>query len=192
MWMGNRGLLHDPGQSIRRAWQVKRWLICVLQFRGRQRTVMAPGRYTELFFLDEATALAAGHRPCAECRHQRFKDFCSAWASGNPTLLGSEKLTVSILDNQLHQERIAPGRAKRMFRANLDDLPEGAFVTAESWEGIAYLVRTHSLLAWSPGGYRGAVARPQGMEVSVLTPPSTIEAIRAGYAPELHLSATAW
>src|SRR5262245_66499612 len=77
--LGNRGVLHDDGGRIRRAWQLKRWIVCVLEFRGRKRRVMTPGRYTELFFLDEATALAAGHRPCAECRHSRFLAFCTAW-----------------------------------------------------------------------------------------------------------------
>ena len=81
-FMGNRGVLHDAEGRIRRAWQVKRWIVCVLEFRGRKRTVMTPGPYTELFFLDEATALAAGHRPCAECRHARFLDFCTLRGSG--------------------------------------------------------------------------------------------------------------
>src|SRR5579883_3295915 len=81
--MGNRGILHDPEGCIRRPWQVKRWLLCVLEFRGRHRTVMAPNRYTELFFLDEATGLAAGHRPCFECRRGRFLAFRDAWAAGN-------------------------------------------------------------------------------------------------------------
>src|SRR6059058_719820 len=81
-FMGNRGVLHDAQGRIRRAWQLKRWIVCVLEFRGRKRQVMTPGRYTELFFLDEATALAAGHRPCAECRHGRYVDFCDAWKRG--------------------------------------------------------------------------------------------------------------
>src|SRR3954451_12290461 len=82
-FMGNRGILHDEQGTIRRPWKVKRWLVCVLEFRERQRTVMAPNRYTELFFLDEATALAAGHRPCAECRHERFLAFCAAWKNAH-------------------------------------------------------------------------------------------------------------
>ncbi len=83
-FMGNRGILHDPDGRVRRKWVLKNWLVCVLEFRGRKRTVMTPNRYTELFFLDEATALAAGHRPCAECRHARFIDFCIAWKAGAP------------------------------------------------------------------------------------------------------------
>ena len=83
-FMGNRGILHDPDGRVRRKWVLKNWLVCVLEFRGRKRTVMTPNRYTELFFLDEATALAAGHRPCAECRHARFIDFCLAWKAAHP------------------------------------------------------------------------------------------------------------
>src|SRR5919204_6549006 len=82
--MGNRGVLHDGEGRIRRPWQLRRWLVCVLDLKGRKRRVMTPGRYTELFFLDEATALAAGHRPCAECRRARFLAFCSAWGTANP------------------------------------------------------------------------------------------------------------
>src|SRR4051794_26424644 len=77
--MGNRGVLHDADARIVRRWQGKRWIACVLEFKGRWRPVMAPGRYTELFFLDEATALAAGHRPCAECRRRRFDEFRDTW-----------------------------------------------------------------------------------------------------------------
>lgn len=86
--MGNRGVLHDDQGHVKRPWQVKRWIVCVLEFRGRKRTVMTPGNYTELFFLDEATALAAGHRPCAECRHARFIDYCNAWKLVNPGTAG--------------------------------------------------------------------------------------------------------
>ena len=83
-FMGNRGVLHDAEGQLKRPWQLKRWIVCVLEFRGRKRQVMTPGRYTELFFLDEATALAAGHRRCAECRHARFLAFCNAWKTAQP------------------------------------------------------------------------------------------------------------
>src|ERR1700732_822885 len=87
-FLGNRGVLHDDQGRIKRAWQLKRWIVCVLEFKGRRRAVMTPGRYTELFFLDEATALAAGHRPCAECRRERFNAFREAWLRGDPGGLG--------------------------------------------------------------------------------------------------------
>ena len=189
--MGNRGVLHDAEGRIRRAWQSKRWIICVLVFRGRNRQVMTPGRYTELFFLDEATALAAGHRPCAECRHARFLDFCNAWKTAHPSNNGSARPTADEIDSRLHAERMAPDRSQRSFVAALDELPDGAFVTVAAWGERAYLVRGDRLLAWSPGGYGERRLRPKDEEVEVLTPPSTVKAIRAGYAPESHPSAVA-
>ena len=126
--MGNRGILHDAEGRIRRPWQVKRWLLCVLEFRGRYRTVMTPNRYTELFFLDEATGLAAGHRPCAECRHDRYLAFRDAWAAGNRRTIGPEPVRADMIDDRLHAERVGPDRSKRTHRANLDDLPDGVFV----------------------------------------------------------------
>jgi hypothetical protein len=188
-FMGNRGVLHDAGGRIRRAWQVKRWIVCVLEFRGRRRQVMAPSRYTELFFLDEATALAAGHRPCAECRHARFLDFCNAWRTAHPRRGALPRPAADEIDGRLHAERLAPDRSKRTFVAALDGLPDGVFVTVAAWGQRAYLVRGGHLLAWSPGGYGERRRRPRGEEVRVLTPPSTVKAIRAGYVPEMHPSA---
>jgi hypothetical protein len=190
-FMGNRGVLHDGEGRIRRAWQLRRWIVCVLEFRGRKRRVMTPGRYTELFFLDEATALAAGHRPCAECRHARFLDFCNAWGRAHPDGGGSSRPTAQGIDDRLHAERVAPDRSKRTFQAALDVLPDGVFVCMPAWGEKAYLVRDDSLLDWSPGGYPERRRRPRGAEVKVLTPPSTVKVLRAGYAPEIHPSALA-
>ncbi len=189
-FLGNRGVLHDAAGRIKRAWQVRRWLVCVLEFRGRNRRVMTPGSYTELFFLDEATALAAGHRPCAECRHARFLDFCTAWRSAHPVDDGSLRPTADEIDSRLHAERVNPDRSKRTFTAALDGLPDGVFVSLGASGEPAYLVWGDGLLAWSPGGYRER--RPKGAEVKVLTPPSTVAAIRAGYVPEVHPSALAF
>jgi hypothetical protein len=177
-FFGNRGVLHDDKGEIRRSWQVKRWLVCVLEFKGRKRQVMRPGHYTELFFLDEATGLAAGHRPCAECRRERFKAFCNAWPSGS--------LSATALDNQLHAERLNADGSKHTFEAILDDLPDRVMVMLR---GRACLLWKGRLLAWSPGGYRDRLTCPKGVRVGVLTPRSTVEAIRAGYAPEVHVSA---
>jgi hypothetical protein len=188
-FMGNRGVLHDAEGRIRRAWQVKRWIVCLLEFRDRQRQVMTPGRYTELFFLDEATALAAGHRPCAECRHARFLDFCNAWATAHPADGSPARPAADAIDRRLHAERVAPDRSLRSFVAALDGLPDGVFVAVPAWGEQAYLVRGGHLLAWSPGGYRERRRRPKREEVRVLTPPSTVRAIRAGYAPAIHPSA---
>jgi hypothetical protein len=192
--MGNRGVLHDAEGRIRRAWQLKRWIVCVLEFRGRKRQVMTPGRYTELFFLDEATALAAGHRPCAECRHARFLDFCNAWGTAHPSKDELPRPTAMMIDDRLHSERLASDRSersKRSFVAALDELPDGVFVTVAAWGEQAYLVRGDRLLSWSPGGYCERRLRPKGDEVRVLTPESTVRALRAGYAPEIHPSAVA-
>jgi hypothetical protein len=187
--MGNRGVLHDAEGQIRRPWQVKRWILCVLQFRGRHRNVMTPHRYTELFFLDEATGLAAGHRPCFECRRARFLAFRDAWAAG--TLGGTEDdpITAATIDDRLHAERVTPPRSKQRYRADLDGLPDGVFVTLGSTSEDAFLILGEHMLGWSPGGYTERRNRPRGVEVGVLTPYSTVAAIRAGYRPEVHPSA---
>ncbi len=188
-FMGNRGILHDPGGRVLRPWQVKRWLVCLLEFRGRKRTVMTPSRYTELFFLDEATALAAGHRPCAECRHARFLDFCKAWKAVHPRDGGTGRPTADEVDARLHAERVGADRSKRSYEAPLDELPDGVFVTLEGSGEKAFLARGERLLEWSPGSYQRSTQRPRGIVVRVLTPRSTVETIRAGYAPEVHPSA---
>jgi hypothetical protein len=185
--MGNRGVLHDADGDVRRAWQLERWIVCVLAFRGRRRQVMTPGRYTELFFLDEATALAAGHRPCAECRRGRFDAFRRAWAADKGS--GGSLPTASEIDGRLHAERVAPDGTQRTFAADLDGLPDGVFVRHPDLGETAYLVWGSGLLAWSAGGYPAQIARPSGLEVRVLTPASTVGAIRAGYTPDLHPTA---
>jgi hypothetical protein len=185
-FMGNRGILHDERGDVRRAWQVRRWLICVLEFRGRHRTIMAPNRYTELFFLDEATALAAGHRPCFECRRARFLAFRAAWAKGNYTGSDPGTTRAAAIDDRLHDERLGSDRSKRTYRADLDELPDGVFIAPDGPVGDAFLVQGHSLFAWSPSGYRGPLPRPRGIVVSTLTPRSTVHAIQAGYKPDAH------
>jgi hypothetical protein len=185
---GNRGVLHDARGRIRRAWQNKRWIICLLNFRDRKRQVMSPGKYTELFFLDEATALAAGHRPCAECQRERFNTFRRAWVVGLNE--GSSRLpSASEIDERLHSERLTPEDAKRTFVAALADLPDGIFVTIPEWgEGI-YLVCCDGLHVWSAGGYTERRSRPAGdVAVSVLTPVPTVAALRMGYVPAVHHS----
>jgi hypothetical protein len=187
-FLGNRGVLHDDDDHIQRPWALKRWLVCVLEFKGIRRTIMAPRRYTELFFLDEATALAAGHRPCAECRYRRFIAFCEAWRKAHSST-EKERPRADVIDAQLHGQRVGPGRTKRSFPARLDDLPDGVLVTLPDREGQAHLVLRGYLLAWSFGGYWERRRRPKGREVHVLTPESTVRTIRAGYVPEIHSSA---
>jgi hypothetical protein len=188
-FMSNRGVLHDGKRHIRRSWQLKRWIICVVEFRYRKRQVMTPGRYTELYFLDEATALAAGHRPCAECRHARFLAFCNAWTTAHPSKDELPRPTAMKIVDRLHFEWLASDRSKRSFVAALDELPDGVFMTIAAWGEQAYLVLGDHLLAWKPGGYGERWQRLKGVGAKVLAQQSTMRTIQAGYASEIQPSA---
>jgi hypothetical protein len=179
--MGNRGVLHNADRQIVRDWQVRRWIACRLQFRGRHRAVMTPGAYTELFFLDEAAALADGHRPCAECRHADFLHFQAAWRS----VCGDPLPSAAAMDALLHGERRTRQWCKRTHHAQIELLPDGTYVVLD---GVANLIVGDELFAWSPGGYVLAQRRPSSGEVSVLTPPSIVAVLRAGYRPGIHPS----
>ncbi len=162
--MGNRGCLHDQGDRPLRQYQSRRWIICVTNFKGRTRQPMPPGHYTSLFFLDEATALAAGHRPCAECQRQRFLDFRAHWAAANPALAGGIRPSADTIDAALHRERISDhryqrDRHKQTYADALDDLPDGAMVLLETAD-TPYLVRGDALYPWSFEGYGQPIARP--------------------------------
>ena len=187
LFMGNRGILHDDARALGKArWRHRNWVTCLLEFKGRRRDVMRPRRYTELFFLDEAVALAAGHRPCAECRRDRYRVFLSAWTEGEG--LDGPPPKAPALDAVLHAARIDPAtRGQRTYRADLAGLPDGVFIRLED---KPLLVLGDRLLPWAPGGYGDAIARPSGGPVSVLTPRPTVAAIAAGYRPELDASAT--
>ena len=182
--MGNRGCLHNVQGQIIRPYQNKRWIICQLEFRGRRRQVMAPGKYTELFFLDEPTALAAGHRPCAECSRSRFNEFVAAWVQTNPNLVGGKTILAGKLDAILHQERIA-GRQKITYPDKLANLPPGTFITFED-RSQPYLVLKETLLAWHPNGYGERIARINDRLVSVLTPRSVVRTLAYGFQPTIH------
>jgi hypothetical protein len=183
--MGNRGCLHDATQRIRRPFTVKRWIHCVLQFKGRRRAVMTPGRYTELFFLDEATALAAGHRPCAECQRARYRLFREHWAAANGV---TGVPSADEMDEVLHAERLDVGR-KPTYPARLSELPCGVMVAGAAAQ--AYLVLDGRLMPWTPGGYEPARPGPAAEETRVLTPRSIVRAIARGYPVGLHASALA-
>jgi hypothetical protein len=184
--MGNRGILHNAEKQIIAAWRLRRWIACTLEFKGRRREVFAPHRYTELFFLDEATSLAAGHRPCAECRRQRFKEFCDAWAAGNADLVTSQPLKAVTIDRVLHAERVREDGGKKTYPAVVSTLPAGSIV---EHEGRASLLWAGSLLPWTFAGYGPAARLLPSTEVTVLTPKSIVQAIRAGFAPDVHESA---
>jgi hypothetical protein len=185
--MGNRGRLHDDRQRIRRSFACKRWIICLLEFRGRHRTIMAPGRYTELFFLDEATALAAGHRPCAECQHARYILFRGIWAAANPDHISSSPPSADEMDRVLHAERLDDNRGKRTYLSAASELPSGVMVCGN--EGLPYLVTEHRLLLWEPGGYSRSIPKPINAAFRVLTPKSIVQAIKHGYPVMIHQSA---
>jgi hypothetical protein len=180
---GNRGgRFHTDARTLtRRRWATRQWICCVLDFKGRQRDVW--GRYyTELFFLDEPTALAAAHRPCFECRRKDAEAFAEAWRA-------TQKLRVrpyaDEMDEVLHRERL-DGRAKRLHRCAIDTLPDGAFIAIDR---VSYAVKDNALLRWTPEGYAGRKPRPRGVTVDVLTPPAILEVLSAGYQPRWHPSA---
>jgi len=182
LMMGNRGIIHDAERRIVRAWQVRRWIACRTEFRGRHIEVMRPGRWTALFFLDEATALAAGHRPCGECRHTDYQRFRTLWEAthGGPA-------DADAMDRVLHAERL-DGRKKRIYRAPITTLPDGAYVALE---GDAHLVWGDELLAWTDRGYGERRERPRTRIADVLTPPSIVALLEAGYPVSVHPSAGA-
>jgi hypothetical protein len=184
--MGNRGCLHDRHRTLgRRRWTTRSWVACALAFRGRERKpLMKPGRYTELFFLDEATALAAGHRPCATCRRADYHRFGEAWAvaRGRP----GERPSPTELDAAIHAARVDRRRDKVTFNMPLEALPDGTMIAL----GTAAFLKWNSMLRpWSFDGYGATVPASIGTAVSVLTPRPIVEAIRCGYQPTLHWTA---
>ena len=182
LFTGNRGIIHDPAtRTLTRRWASQAWLTCVCEFRGRRRQVMAGRSWTELFFLDEATALAAGHRPCFYCRRDEANRFRTAWEAGN----GVSDFLAREIDAVLHRERLE-GRAKRLHPLPMtpEKLPDGAMVSQGNESFLIVQGRAH---LWSPAGYRHA--RNMLQDGMLLTPPSTVRALSAGYRPVLHPSA---
>lgn len=182
-FMGNRGgRFHTAAKTLTtRRWISRQWICCVLDFRGRHRDVW--GRfYTELFFLDEPTAFAAGHRPCFECRRKAAEAFAEKWGAAHklpaPPRAGE-------MDEVLHRERLN-GRRKRLHRLAIDTLPDGAFVALEE---EAFAIRDDAVLRWTPQGYDARMARPRGVAVDVLTPPAILAVLSAGYEPRWHPTA---
>jgi hypothetical protein len=179
--MGNRGILHDDDRRIVRFSQVRRWIACRTEFRGRHRTIMRPHSYTELFFLDEAAAFSAGHRPCRECRYRDYEHFRALWEAcyGGP-------VNADAMDLRLHADR-RDGRKKRTYRDNLANLPDGTYVVLDE---KAWLVWGDALLEWSDSGYIDRGTRPKRGEAEVLTPRSIVGIFTAGYHPSVHPSAS--
>ena len=182
--MGNRGILHDDAGRLVRPWQVRRWIACRTAFRGRHRQLLQPHSWTELFFLDEATAFAAGHRPCAECRHADYKRFKMAWevTVGGPN--GADEMDVVLHADRLEGRGV--NQRKRTYWERLAALPDGVFIHLD---GSAWLLWRERLLEWSAGGYRARrPLLPAVSRVEVLTPRSLVAVLRAGYPIQVHVS----
>lgn len=185
---GNRGCLHDDTGRIRRRYNGKRWISCQLRFKDWQRgPLLQPGKFTELFFIDEVTAFAAGHRPCALCRRADYNRFVEIWQTLHPG-----QSSADAIDAQLHDERVdRDTRAQRHHDATLDELPDGVFVLQD---GAPHLVLGDSLLAWSASGYSARAPRPKKRQVRVITPPSLVAVLRTDWqslVPVVHPSALA-
>ena len=183
--MGNRGILHVD-QDIVRRWANKTWVTCVLDAKFQKRTPFSPGTYSELFFLDEATAFSAGHRPCRTCQRQPHDLFNREWTAANAPGAPQARLPIGVIDKALHAERTRPDRGKRTYMAPLSDLPLG---TLFEHQGQARLVWHTGALVWSFDGYSEGGTLPVGTEVQVLTPPSIVQLFRAGFRPQVHPSA---
>ncbi len=181
--MGNRGILHDDHRTVVKTHAHQNWVCCTLTFKDRRRPVMAPRRYTELFFLDEATALAAGHRPCATCRRADYRAFTRLWETVHGGAEAGRTLPHTI-DRTLHRARIARGGRQVTFRAEAADLPDGTIYAGPEGPVLAWQDHAHQ---WSFDGYAAPVPLPQGA-VKVLTPEPLVAMLRHGYRPQVHHS----
>jgi len=181
--LGNRGILHNGKQQIIKTYQHQSWVACRLKFKNRKRKLMAPSNFTELFFLDEATAFAAGHRPCCECRRDRYLEFKNYWVRSNLDKQAKD-VKISIINKLMHKERINKG-VKITHRAKLKELPGG---TIFSNKNSAYLIFETKIYLWSFEGYSFAKNVNISDEVDVLTPKSIVNIFRIGFKPEIHKS----
>jgi hypothetical protein len=179
MLTGNRGIIHDPATKtlLNKRWASKAWLVCACDYQGRRREVMGGRSWTELFFLDEAVALAAGHRPCFLCRREAAGAFRAAWAAA----MGADEPSAAYIDAVLHRERMQHGRKLvHAIRGLLSELPDGAVIVAS---GSAFTIAKGQAFRWTEGGYEALQQIPRAD--GLLTPPSTFMALRAGYCPVL-------
>jgi hypothetical protein len=186
---GNRGVIHNGQKEIIKNHAVKYWITCMLEYKGMHRAVMTPNRWTELFFLDEATAIAAGHRPCGFCRHADFKRFKSLWLQANGEKNGlKENTKMDVIDNIIHKERLDENNVQKTFSAYLETLPDGVFIKLPKNKN-AYLWHQQNLYEWSFKGYKKIAGFNKNQMVDVLTPTSYVEVFRNGYTPQIHFSA---
>ena len=189
--MGNRWKLHDKNRRITKKWSMKRWIYCVLKCGDIHRDVMAPRSYTELFFLDEATALSAGHRPCSSCMGKEARAYRKNWLQVNESICKPEDEFLAAIDKVIHEERIDQEGRKVSFSTNIEELSDGVFI---EWEGKPYVILKNRLLEWAHEGYISDRDIPAGQDLKVLTPKSIVRYLKmryleSGYVPDIHQSA---
>jgi hypothetical protein len=188
-WTGNRGVIHNIEKQIIKNHAVKYWITCVLHYKGKRRELMMPNRWTELFFLDEATAFAAGHRPCGFCRHADYKKFKQLWLQANGAGYGlTDNTSIQMIDAFIHKERLSKSNTQKTYTAFLHTLPNGVFIKLAN-EQEAFLWLRRQLYQWSFSGYKKATEVDASQTVEVLTPASYVEVMRLGYEPKVHVSA---
>ena len=184
--MCNRGILHDANNKIVKQWQHKAWVTCLLEFGGLKRKPFTPNNYSELFFLDEVTALAAGHRPCGFCQRGRYRLFKDGWFQSNTSSDDTAPHTIGALDKALHAERVVHGGGKKTYSAVLAELPFGAIFDSE---GSIYLNGSTGPLPSSFRGYGAPVNLASSTSVQVLTPPSLVRMFQNGFTTRVHVTA---
>ncbi|MBT6205157.1 MAG: hypothetical protein P8Q36_00425 [Alphaproteobacteria bacterium] len=188
MFLGNRGCLVDEAFKLAtRRWRLRAWITCQLSYKGWWRPVMQPGVWTELFFLDDASALAAGHRPCGLCRRADYNHFVESWQAGQGL---NRRPKVIEIDDVMHRERTRRDRSKVIDQADAEHLPDGVMIVDPTAGNTALILMDNRSAAWSASGYRKAGPRPDGI-VEVLTPASSVSALSAGFVPQLHTSLAA-
>ena len=185
--LGNRGILHNGKKQIVKAYQHQSWVTCHIKFKNRKRKLMSSNNFTELFFLDEATAFAAGHRPCCECRRERYLEFKDYWVSANLNKQAGD-VKISVINKLMHKDRINKG-VKITHTAKLKELPDG---TIFSYKRAAYLIFESNIYLWSFEGYSLSKIINAPDEVDVLTPKSIVNLFKFGFKPEIHKSIAAY
>lgn len=187
-YTGNRGVIHNAQKEIIKNHAVKYWITCLLEYKGMHREVMTAKRWTELFFLDEATAFAAGHRPCGFCRHSDFKRFKTLWLQANGAQHNlSANTKIDVIDAIIHAERLDENNAQKTFNATLKTLPDGVLIQLFDNDD-AYLWYEQALYLWSFAGYKKYHHYNKDATVKVLTPPSYVAVFKLGYRPQIHFS----
>jgi hypothetical protein len=181
-WMGNRGIIHNEHRQIVRHFKHKAWIICRLEFKGRKRIVMTPGRWTELFFLDEATALASGHRPCFECRREDATRFKQCWIKGNPSYRFTMSTPIVEIDEVIHGERLNSLQQKPTIQLSSSRVPDGTFVEIDK---EPFLFNKGNLHQWTAFGYTKSFVIAETVMLTLLTPCSIVNALAAGYEPQI-------